>query len=251
MQHRQWVTCSLSFPHHVTRNGRLLLRRLGVTCSDLLDYVEQSKVKPMHFRDNMAGERAAVRAQLKQKKVIPSSPIELFDDAEDDHVSRKHRMDEDDVRPSQRLRLSSPCTPSPTSRMTTPETPLSHSPSSAMVTPSSFFIRSPSIVVSSPRPQFNYDFLVPESTKPWLDGMYTMDMAAIFLAVDDKPLKKRFARLEDRIKFVLKKNIHRNTWNDQRRHWNTATEEERNIYKNFGHTPQGFWSKFPKTSRAH
>jgi hypothetical protein len=205
----------------------------------------------MHFHDNMAGECAAVCAQLKQKKVIPSSPIKLSDDAEDEHVSRKHRMDEDDARPAQQRRLLSPCTPSPTSRTTTPETLLSHSPSSTTVTPSSFFIRSPSIVVSSPHPQFNYNFLVPESTKLWPDGMYTMDMAAIFLAVDDKPLKKRFARLEDHIKFILKKDIHHNTWNDQCRHWNTTTEEERNIYKNFGRTPEGFWSKFPKTSHAH
>ena len=49
MQNRQWITCSLSFPHHVKRDGRLLLHRLGVACINLLEYVEQSKAKPMHF----------------------------------------------------------------------------------------------------------------------------------------------------------------------------------------------------------
>jgi len=69
--------------------------------------------------------------------------------------------------------------------------------------------------------------------------------------IPHNPVKKRFARLKDRIRFVLKKDIHQNPWNDQRQHWNTATEEEHNIYKNVDHTLQGLWSKFSKTSCAH
>lgn len=264
------------------RDGRLLLRHPGVVCANLSDYVEQSTVKPMHFRENLAGERASIRAQLKQKKAVS---VEILDDDgnTNEPINRKRTMDYD-LRPSQRLRLSSPCTPSRLAHLG--PSPHSGSESSPAVIPLSFtrspslvissphprfdldslsgyesssaepptppsFIRSPSLVASSPRPRFDYDIVVPNSTKPWPDGMYTKDMAAAFLAVDDKSLKKTFSRLEDRIKFVLKKPVHRNTWNDQRRRWNAATEEERDIFQNAGRTSEGLWSKFSKTSRSH
>ena len=251
VQHRQWVTCSLSFPHHVKHNGRLLLRHRDVSCADLTEYIDQSTAKLPHHWENMTGNRTAIRMQQKQKKNVRASPSDRdeveFVEPEFQLPSQKHGLDEEEdcSRPSQQMQLMSPSTPNSTIRTA------SHlSPSSSPMIASSPFVRSPSLVVSSPYPILKPDILVPDSTKPWPDGMYTRDMAAAFLAVDDRALKKRFRRLEDCIRELLKKDVHCNTWNNQRRHWNAATEEEHNMFINAGHTSDGLWAKFPKAPRV-
>jgi hypothetical protein len=82
MRSCQWITCSLSYPHDVKRDGYLLLRLLNTSCLDLEKYIKQATTKPPHLRNNMAGEHAGIRQKLQQRKVVP--PRFLVSPSDDD-----------------------------------------------------------------------------------------------------------------------------------------------------------------------
>ncbi len=228
----QWVGCMPSYPHDVRRDGYLFLRRPSVTlCRDFESHYSQSLQGMQHFRDNLTKERADVRNMLANRRnTQPLHIIDLCDiDAEigrrREKRVREHVREEDNDEPSsQRLRLSSPGPSIPSS----PVTPAAIS-SAAVSQP--FTSRNP---------------YVPASCVRWPDNMYTVDMKSGFALIDSPTMKKQHARLTDRIAAVFQRHIPERTYYDQRRRWKQATEQQRQVFADAGHTQAGLWSSFPK-----
>lgn len=100
MRSSQWITCSLSYPHDVKKDGYLLLRLLETSCFGLDNYVQQATIKDTHFRKNMGGERSGVRQMIEKRKTVP--PPYLVNLSDDDEVViveqlRPKRPAEDDT----------------------------------------------------------------------------------------------------------------------------------------------------------
>jgi hypothetical protein len=186
ISHRQWVTCTRSYPHDVKKDGYLLLRRPSVKrLVDFDDYLSLALEKPLHFRYNLVHDRTYVKNKLHEykKKPITSkfnhyertkpavseddsdggvSVIEVSDDEPPRALKRAARDDSVDDRPSQRRRcgsIASMCTSVPSS----PSLPPSPSPC--------------------------LKIFVPDSSKQWPHGMFAVDMKKAFLLVDSIDLK--------------------------------------------------------------
>ena len=121
MRSCQWITCDLSYPHDVKRDGYLLLRLLKTSCRDLEKYIQQASTKAPHLRNNIAGERAGVRQKLQQRRIeAPRFLVNLSDDDTDEVVFvesprvKRHAEDAVDLhRPSQRQRSQPACPSTP------------------------------------------------------------------------------------------------------------------------------------------
>ncbi|KAF8953098.1 hypothetical protein BDZ97DRAFT_632600 [Flammula alnicola] len=255
----QWITCTLSYPHDVKKDGSLLLRLLGTSCLGLENHVLQSTSKDTHLRFNMAGERAGVRQQLQKRKTErPPFVVNLCDDEDEVVIVEKgdrpllKRQIEDDLdlnmRPSQRHcsyleEHTTPRHPSPSSTSLRYDTPPSFSP----------FSRSSSITMSprpaSPTPSLE-EIYMPATLKPWPAGMYAIDMARAFRLIDKLAEKldrnKDRIKLDDRLFTVFSKKIPTTTYHDHRRYWKALTENQRADLIQAGHTPDGLWSLVPK-----
>ena len=153
MRSCQWITCSLSYPHDVKRDGYLLLRLLKTSCLDLEKYIQQATTKLSHLRNNMASERAGIRQKLQQRKVVPLHFLMSLSDDDSDEVEiveppRIKRYAEDEVD------LNHP-TQCQCSHLAGSSTPHPQSPSSAYHnTPKPFLLlsHSSSIMTMSPQP---------------------------------------------------------------------------------------------------
>ena len=253
MRSHQWITCSLSYPHDVKKDGYLLLRLLETSCLSLDNYVQQATTKDTHFHKNMAGERSGIRRMIEKRKTGPPLPY-LVNLSDDDEVviveqSRPKRHADDntiiDDRPSQRQRshLASPSTPHP--RSTPPTSPYCDSPISF-----SPFSRSSSITTMSPGPTNVTpipeveEIYVPEGFK-WPEGMYTIDMARGFHQIDqggDGILKARLFS-------IFGREIPLSTYRDQRRNWKALSQVRHDQLKAYGRVPAGLWSHVPKAKK--
>ncbi|KDR83981.1 hypothetical protein GALMADRAFT_275227 [Galerina marginata CBS 339.88] len=239
----QWITCSLSYPHDVKRDGYLLLRLPKTSCLNLEKYVQQATAKAPHLRNNMAGERAGVREKLQQRKIEPPRfLVNWSDDDDEDEVVfvksrtlKRHAESElDDIRPSQRLRPQ----PSPSISAFHCETP----------TPASPFSRSSSITTMSPPPpsmlSVPQDIYVPDGTR-WPDGMYAVDMARGFHRIDQGGTGILKARLFN----VFGREVPVSTYRDQLRNWRALTQRRRDELIAAGRAPAGLWTHVPKTRK--
>lgn len=255
MRSCQWITCSLSYPHDVKRDGYLLLTLLETPCLGLDKYIQQATSKDTHFRYNMAGERVSVRQKLLQRKTeLPPFLVSLSDN--DDEViivegpSRPKRHAEDDVdinsRPSQRrcsqlAGPSTPCPPSPSlsslqfNDMSIPFSPLSQS--SSLTTMSSH-------ATSESPPSAPEDIYVPRGVN-WPEGMYVIDMARGFHRIDQGGK----GILKARLFTVFGREIPISTYRDQRRYWKALTQEQRDKLIACGHASAGLWSNVPKVKK--
>ena len=144
-RNHHWVSCSLSYPHDVKKDGFLLLRLPNIICHGFDTHLENAIKKPVHFRDNIAHERKVVKTMLQERRRPPPLNIVTVLDiaAEKERVQNRKRLcrdDEDVEQPtSQRLRIShSPM------RSQSPSLTVSPIP----VSPHHF--QSPSITLSSP-----------------------------------------------------------------------------------------------------
>jgi hypothetical protein len=246
MRNRQWITCTPSYPHDVKKDGFLLLRRPSVlNCYEFEIHRHQADLKPPHFRDNMAHERASVRTMLVQRKhldIICESDIE----AEKTRLRQKRqRVDaEEAVLSQKRLHIDSdddPCS-------STLSTPVRENTPTA-------FERSPSIVVSSPRPSAPFHVAqvhgiklpyVPSSCSRWSEHMYAIDMKDGFALVDSPTMKEHYKKLIDRVAAVFQRPVPETMFYDQRRRWQHTSEKHRRSFVNAGHTQAGLWCNFPK-----
>ena len=86
---------------------------------------------------------------------------------------------------------------------------------------------------------------VPETSKWWPAGMYAINMSLGFHQVDQ--LK---TLLDESLLTVFGKKIPLNTYRDQQRYWKALTQEQRDDFKNAGHTPAGLWLVVPKCSTS-
>jgi len=244
-----WVKCAPTFSHKVAKtDSYLLLRRQGLACHDFDDYWELAKAKTPHLRDNMVGERTAIKKEIwRRKKTLPLTLGQFTDDDGDElyerSLKRRAQEEHDDAPPVQWFRTRSPPT-SQASRASSP--PLPASPFNMPSSPSSPLIvmRSPSITTSSPHPIPSEDIYIPESSKPWPHGMYTIDMAHAFRKVDS--IDPKAHSLSARLLLVFGKKVPKNTYNDQKRYWGNATEAQRERALAFGRKTDGLWAKFPK-----
>ncbi|KAF8165810.1 hypothetical protein B0H34DRAFT_805105 [Crassisporium funariophilum] len=246
MRSCQWITCSLSYPHDVKRDGYLLLRLLETSCLGLEKYVSQATTKDAHLRNNIAGERAGVRHELeKRKKEPPPFLVDISDDDEVMIVKSPHlkRLAEDDddinTRPSQRqrLQLAGPSHPHVLS-----PTLFDHHCDNPTLSP---FSRSSSITTTSPCPSsptpLPIEIHVPEGCK-WPEGMYAIDMARGFHQID----QGGEGLLKARLFTIFGREIPITTYRDQCRRWKALTQSQRDQLKAFGRIPAGLWARVPK-----
>jgi hypothetical protein len=250
-----WVKCAPTFGHKITKtDSYLLLRHQGLSCHEFDVYWELAKARTPHLRDNMVAERTAIKKEIQRRKKSPPLTLVPFtDDDDDEHYEqslKRHAQEEhEDSRPTQRRRIGSPPTPqaSQASRASSPFFPASpfYMPSSPAS--SSVFMPSPSMPISSPRPistPQSDDICIPESSKPWPHGMYTIDMAHAFRKVDSIDAKTH--SLSAQLLLVFGKKVPKNTYNDQKRYWGNATEAQRERALASGRKADGLWAKFPK-----
>ena len=263
MRNRQWITCTPSYPHDVKKDGYLLLRRTSVTyCHDFESHSHQANLKPPHFRDNMAYERASVRTMLAQRRqsqhldIIQESDIEAEKARRQQKVlatsQKRQRVEEDEEWSSQkRLHVNSNDKESHSPNFSTPHR--KNPPAFLSATD-----RSPSIEVSSPcpcspvqisEPSTSDDVklpYVPSSCSRWPEHMYAVDMKDGFALVDSLVMKKKHKKLMDRVAAVFQRPIPETTYYDQRRRWQRASEKQRQNFATAGHMQAGLWCNFPK-----
>lgn len=68
-KYRLWVKINLSYPHSLSTDSYIFLRRRGVSCVDLTDILKRFTQPAVHMRYNMPGERLAVREALRRRAV--------------------------------------------------------------------------------------------------------------------------------------------------------------------------------------
>lgn len=244
--HRQWVACLPSYPHDVTKDGYLLLRHPSTV--DLMDFdvhLSHACEKPIHLRYNLAGDRADIRQRLQERrKAIYVPVIEISDDEGGSSSGRGENPAVIETPCTMKRKRSvhdDEATSHPSHRQWTIST---QSPSPCATSPSPFSLPSSPSPIPSIQP---VKIHVPDSSKPWPHGMYTVDMATGFLQVDSAAPGAR--HLKARLYEVFRKEIPTNTYHDQRRHWSRATESQRQRFRAAGHTDQGLWSAFRNSLR--
>ncbi|KAF8804504.1 hypothetical protein BYT27DRAFT_7071774, partial [Phlegmacium glaucopus] len=258
----QWITCGLSYPHDVKRDGSLLLRLLGtLSCLDLEKHIQQTTSREAHFRSNMAHERSDMRRRIRKWNIEASPFVVSLSDDEDDveivefqsspSLQRKRQHDDEldsnahelgnNPRPLQRSRYESPTTLDQSLSLSFPhhDTPKSFSP-----LPS----RSSSVTTVSPRPttlSLDDEVFVPETSKPWPAGMYAVDMALGFERVRNLE-KKAAGNLQSRLLVAFGRKIPTTTYHDHMGYWKALTEQQHVNFKQAGRTVEGLWSTIPK-----
>lgn len=268
---REWINMaggSLAYKHRISKGGHVFLRSRGVSCPGFEDVVTKFTRKSMHIRHNIQAERAAVRKDLKNRKVF------LIDDDEDEvefvvrsPVKKRIRIEEsdsaDETRPSRRPCLSiqipgSNVGSSPSQPIMVPESPLACPPlsasSSILSTGSSSSLPTPSSSLPSPYlwspiasttinpPVFARDFL-----RAWPHGLHVVDMSNAFQKMD----VLKHLKLEARFEKVFGKACILPTYHEHRRLWNKASDEERRVALAAGRSNEGLWATFARHMRAN
>ncbi|KAJ7699638.1 hypothetical protein B0H17DRAFT_1129239 [Mycena rosella] len=228
-EYKTWIEVPINFVYELTTDCVLLLRRQGVECLLEIDTIERffPTPAPSHLRYGLGLERAAVR---KAYKFLKSDVVEVSSGSESEGIEvsgPRKRVDKEEhnPRPRQRPRLSridTTCTSS---------TPATTPPPSATTPPLSEHQHSP-----SPPPR--------SAPRRGPAGEYTVDVIAGFVEMKSPEL----ARLPVDIRFrkIFGADYKQQTYNDQVRRWNTASEAQRQVARAAGRTPEGLWSIFAK-----
>ncbi|KAK7016188.1 hypothetical protein VNI00_018972 [Paramarasmius palmivorus] len=219
---RMWTTVSASFKHHITTNDTLFFRLPGVKdCLDLDDYLScinpvQASTSSPHLRNNISGERKAVRESLRMLKEVIV-------------------IDDDDERPSKRLQRSSPSS-SPSPQMSPlpspvlPELPLTPSiPSTLLPSPQ---------VLSSELPDSS------DLGNAWPGRIHCSDIASGFqmMAADQSAhLQTWFQNAFPGFRYV------QGTYFHHLKKWQSLTERQRAASIALGRTDGGVWKVYRKT----
>jgi len=238
MRHHHWIQVDASYPHVLTTDMYILLRRRGVACADFDNTLARLSMKPTHLRFNMVGDRRSLQPSLKRK---PD-----FDDPNFIDLTMTPK----------RCRLSTPSSPivvdspSPLQAFSItpkqerlPSAPLMSSPS-----PSPAFADSPSHSFASSSSdlrvgnEFRPDPNSRTKGKAWLASMYVADMQKGFLAMDSLDFKR--LPVAKRLEKVFGWAVPPRTFYDQRERWFSATSKEREDALAAGHSPEGLWSVF-------
>ncbi|KAJ7710614.1 hypothetical protein B0H17DRAFT_1123745 [Mycena rosella] len=243
-EYKTWIEVPINFVYELTTDCVLLLRRQGVECLLEIDTIERffPTPAPSHLRYGLGLERAAVR---KAYKFLKSDVVEVSSGSESEGIEvsgPRKRVDKEEhnPRPRQRPRLSridTTCVSTPSTDVSplcppqTSSTPATTPPPSATTPPLSEHQHSP-----SPPPR--------SAPRRWPAGEYTVDVIAGFVEMKSPEL----ARLPVDIRFrkIFGADYKQQTYNDQVRRWNTASEAQRQVARAAGRTPEGLWSIFAK-----
>lgn len=281
ISHRQWVTCTRSYPHDVKKDGYLLLRRPSIKrLVDFDNYLSLALEKPLHFRNNLVHDRTYVKNRLlhksKNKPTISKhnhykraisdieddggvSIIEVSDDEPPSWPSKRTVRDKSiDDRPLKRQRhgsvssmssvedlpsqhqrhgsITSICTSS------IDDGPSHHQQHCSIASESMCTSRPFSPSSLPPSPSLRSRIFVPESSKQWPHGMFTVDMKKAFLLVDSVDLKG--LKLQERVNQVLGINVPLRTFQEQKMYWKSASEHQRQQFVDAGRCDAGLWSTF-------
>lgn len=236
MRHHHWIQVDDHYPHVLTTDMYILLRRRGIACADFDDSLSRLSVKPTHLRLNMMGERRSLRPSLKRKPDLNDS------DYIDLTVTPKRQRSSDSVSPS----LPIVVTDSPLSLRAFSVTPkqeqvMSYATSSPSPSPSHLSASSS----SSDLRMVDESQLGPNSRtngKAWLASMYVTDMQKGFLAMDSLELKR--LPVAKRLEKVFGWAVPSRTFYDQRERWLSATGKEREDALAAGRSERGLWSVF-------
>ena len=255
MRHRHWIQVDDSYPHVLTSDMYILLRRRGITCAELDNSLARLLIKPTHLRFNMMGERRSVQQSFKRQPDVDDSDfIDLT------VTPKRHKSSESVFSSSPIIVTDSPLplqvfgiTPSPIIVTDSP------SPAQAFnITPKQEYVLS----MSSPSPSPTFTDLPSLSTsragnefpadsssrtartkgKTWLASMYVTDMQKGFLAMDSLELKR--LSVVKRLERVFGWPVPPRTFYDQRERWLSATSKEREDALAAGHSQEGLWSAF-------
>jgi hypothetical protein len=248
ISHRQWVTCTRSYPHDVNKDGYLLLRRPSVKrLVDFDDYFSLALEKPLHFRNNLVLDRTYVKNKLHEYKKKPTTI------SKHNHYERKHAVSdiEDDGDVSV-IEVSDGEPPRPLKRAARDSIDDRSSQrrrhdSGSIASMCTSVPSSPSSLPPSPTPRPRLKIFVPESSKQWPHGMFAVDMKKAFLLVDSVDL--RGLKLQERVNQVLGINVPLRTFQEQKLHWKSASEHQRKQFVDAGRCDAGLWSAFRRHLR--
>ncbi|KAJ6462257.1 hypothetical protein C8R47DRAFT_1327225 [Mycena vitilis] len=257
---RIWKRVDLNYPHILTPNTYLLMRRIGVSGRDQQRLVDQfvNSPGPQHIRYHLPAERDAVRVKLKARRKDPipddDSDVEVVEETAakkggtDAGAKKGGAVNDDDdadvvVLERPLLRITTTGTvkhpvrldqhPSPSSSSSSRRSTSSFSrcatPSTAPTTP---------LLSSAPPPS------LPDASNKWPKGMFTLDMADGFMQMERPELQH--LPVADRFRKVFKTDrpYVARTYADARLRWSRGSEALRTEAYDAGRTSEGLWSAY-------
>ncbi|KAJ7652476.1 hypothetical protein DFH06DRAFT_1331103 [Mycena polygramma] len=248
---RLWKRVDLDYPHILTPNTYLLMRRIGVSGRDQQRLVDQfvNSPGPQHIRYHLPAERDAVRVKLKarRKDPIPDDDSEV-EVVETDTAAKKGGDGDDDddadivvlERPLLRITTTGTIThpihldhhPSPSSSSSSHRSESFSrcaTPSTAPTTP---------LLSSAPPPSF------PDASNKWPKGMFTLDMADGFMRMEHPDLQHLPVAARFRKVFKTDRPYVPRTYADARLRWSRGSEALRTEAYDAGRTSEGLWSAY-------
>jgi phosphotransferase system IIB component len=233
LKHRVWVQIDLTYPHSISTDAYIFLRRRGVQCVDLDNLIERFSKPAARIRLDMHLERQMARNKLKKNKKGKVVAEESDSDIEfvmGQSAIKRRRIKQElnlEYPPLWCKEVALPLTGPGSSAsfpISIPNTPTSYLPPCH---PSS---RSSSPVVH------------PVPTRPWPAGMFMVDMVHGFRRMDNLIGMTVQERFED----VFGEPYVRSTYADQRRRWLLASEKQREVALAGNRTVTGLWSMFAR-----
>jgi hypothetical protein len=240
-KYKQWVTINTSFPHTVSVDSILMLRRRDIDCFDfdavIQNFYPESRhpTSTLHIRTNMPAECSALRSIYKSARTARSgkprsADLSYDDDDSDVQVTDvkliKHIKQEDEEElpyRRQRPRLE----------------PLPLDTDMLIIIDSDSDDELPTILPSA-------SASASAAAPPWPAGMYVVDMVAGFRQMDSNSLKR--LNREEHFKCVFGSEVeyHASTFTAQQAKFNKATPTQVKKGVEAGRTTNGLWSVWRK-----
>jgi hypothetical protein len=240
-KYKQWVTTNTSFPHTVSVDSILMLRRHDIDCfgfdAVIQNFYPESRhpTSTLHIRTNMPTERSALRSIYKSARTArsgkPCSADLSYDDDDSDvqvtdvKLSKHIKQEDEEELPyrRQRPRLE----------------PLPLDTNTLIVIDSDSDDELPTIPPSA-------SASASTAAPPWPAGMYVVDMVAGFRQMDSSSSKG--LNREERFKRVFGSEVeyHASTFTAQQAKFNKATPTQVKKGVEAGRTTNGLWSVWRK-----
>ncbi|KAJ7849539.1 hypothetical protein B0H14DRAFT_2582469 [Mycena olivaceomarginata] len=241
-KYKQWVTINTSFPHTVSVDSILMLRRRDIDCFDfdtvIRNFNPESRhpTSTLHIRTNMPAECSALRSIYKNTRMSRSGKPRSADLSYDDDDSD---VQVTDVKLSKRIKHEDG-EELPYCRQHPRLEPLPLDTNTLIVIDSDSDEEAPPTM--APLASASASAVAP----PWPAGMYIVDMVAGFQQMDSRSLKG--LNREERFKHVFgsKVEYHASTFTAQQAKFNKATPTQVKKGVEAGRTTDGLWSVWRK-----
>ena len=280
LEHKIWVEAPVSYPHTMTTDGYLLLRRPGVSCKDFDERLVIAMRRPVTSRVYMTKVRQSVKSKLLKNKGKKRASHQSEDsDGEVEFVESQcqlthnltvisllslsidsERKTKEATQARNRPRLSPLVitgslagypSSSPTSASTNPSFTFSTTPSRSQTPLTSASPSTPSPVATS------FEFVSPTGAGPpplmpgksWPHNMYARDMVAGFQEMNRLKKLKFPGGFQARFEKVFRQKApNRSTYHDQLKRWNLAEQPARDAATVAERNSAGHWSTFSKAN---